>query len=133
MKYIVFIFRLLCFYQQLRQVKIRKEWKTKYFPIFRIIFSFHTIVFTFEHWLEKKNNHREVIKKQTPWVRQSWSQLNNASESPTEICNHRIGGDIFEVLYQFVFSEAMEFCVSNKIPGDADDAGSWTTLWEALV
>lgn len=62
MKCTVFIFRLFSFYQHLTQVTIRKKWKTKYSPIFPMMFSFHTIVFTFEHWLEKKNNHREVKK-----------------------------------------------------------------------
>ena len=100
MKCTVFIFRLLNFYQHLRQVKIRKKWKTKYFPIFPIMFSFHTVVFTFDHWLEKENNHREVKKKQNPWLWQSWFQLNFASESLAEICKHRMEGDIFEVLYQ---------------------------------
>ena len=38
-----------------------------------------------------------------------WSQFNNASESPAELCKYRMGSDTVEVLTQFVFSSAMEF------------------------
>lgn len=31
------------------------------------------------------------------------------------------------------FSDDLRFFISNKYPGDADAAGSWTTLWEAEV
>ncbi|KAB0339551.1 hypothetical protein FD754_023836, partial [Muntiacus muntjak] len=46
---------------------------------------------------------------------QSWSQLNNASESPEEICNHRIGGDIFEVLVNPNFPFLLEDPVLSAI------------------
>ena len=59
-------------------------------------------------WLYKKK-HPWQLKEKNPWVWQSWSQLNIASESPAELCKHRIGCDTVEVLIQFVFSSAMEF------------------------
>ena len=37
------------------------------------------------------------------------SQLNNASESPAELCKHNMGSDTVEILIQFVFSSAVEF------------------------
>ena len=37
-----------------------------------------------------------------------WSQLSNASESPAELCKHRMGGYTVEVLIQLVLSSAME-------------------------
>ena len=43
----------------------------------------------------------KIKGQKNPWVWQSWSQLNNASELPAEFCKHRIGGDkITQILKQ---------------------------------